>query len=62
MTAEEKRNRRKLRHELQRAFRQNFMHRMGMRSTTGAIHAAIKTHADKQAQQLRKTPMTAHSL
>lgn len=58
MTKEDKKARRKLRHQAQKAVTPNFMHRMGMVSTTGNIHAAVKQYVDRQLAGMRHAQRT----
>lgn len=53
MTKEEKRDRRKLKHQLQKAAAPSFLKRMGMHSTSGTIRAAVKSYVEKQVNQFR---------
>lgn len=55
MTKEDKRDRRKLKHQLQKAAKPSFLRRMGMHSTTGTIEAALKSYVERQVQQFRKS-------
>ena len=55
MTKEDKRDRRKLKHQLQKEAAASFMKRMGMHSTSGTIKAAVKSYVEKQVNQFRKS-------
>jgi hypothetical protein len=59
ISAEEKRAKRKLRHQLAGQVRSSFMRRMGMNSTTGTIHSSVKQWVNGQMAQLKKMRETA---